>query len=425
MEQIDRMVARILHLKFELDLFEKPYTDPAEHAELLNRQHLKVAKDLATQSCVLLKNRDQTLPLAAARIESLAVIGPLADDGYEQMGTWVFDGEAQHSVTLLQALRELVGRTVDIHHVAALHNTRAASPDNFAELRQTAAEVDANIVVLGEESFMSGEAHSRASIDLPGHQLELLKAVREGGKPVILVIMAGRPLTLEAALPYADAVLYAWHPGSMGGPAIADLLLGLASPSGKLPATFPRAVGQVPIYYAHKNTGRPPTDATCVHMDDVPDKAPQTSLGMASFHLDTGFRPLFPFGFGLSYAEFRYVKITTSRHQFRVGESIDISADVLNTGNYEAEEVVQLYARDLVGSVTRPVRELKGFQRIRLRPGERRRISFRLHSDDLAFYGRDMRLRTEGGHFHAWIGGDSDASLQTEFELIALTDDKA
>jgi len=425
MEQIDRMVARILHLKFELDLFDKPYTNPAEHAELLNRQHLKVAKDLATQSCVLLKNRDQTLPLAAARLESLAVFGPLADDGYEQMGTWVFDGEAQHSVTVLQALRELVGRTVDIRHVAALKNTRAASPDNFAELRRTAADVDANIVVLGEESFMSGEAHSRASIDLPGQQLELLKAVRESGKPVILVVMAGRPLTLEAALPYADAVLYAWHPGSMGGPAIADLLLGLASPSGKLPATFPRAVGQVPIYYAHKNTGRPPTDATCVHMDDVPDKAPQTSLGMASFHLDMGFRPLFPFGFGLSYAEFRYVKITTSRHQLHVGDSIDISADVLNTGNHEAEEVVQLYVRDLVGSVTRPVRELKGFQRIRLRPGERRRISFRLHSDDLAFYGRDMCLRTEGGHFHAWIGGDSDAALQTEFELIEPSDDNA
>ncbi|MEE4279132.1 MAG: beta-glucosidase BglX [Halieaceae bacterium] len=419
---IDRMVARILTLKFELGLFDKPYTDPAEHAEPLNRQHLKVAKELAMQSCVLLKNRDQTLPLSSARLQSIAVIGPLADDGYEQMGTWVFDGEAEHSVTCVQALRELIGRTVEIHHLPVLPTTRAPSSDGFSEVRQVASEVDANVLVLGEESFMSGEAHSRASLDLPGHQLELIKAVRECGKPLILVVMAGRPLTLEPILPLVDALLYAWHPGSMGGPAIADLLLGLESPSGKLPVTFPRAVGQVPIYYAHKNTGRPPTDGTCVHIDDVPPKAPQTSLGMASFHLDTGFRPLFPFGFGLSYADFKYVKITTSRHQVHIGESIDISADLLNTGNYEAEEVAQLYLRDLVGSITRPVRELKGFQRIRLRPGERRRITFRLHSDDLAFYDRSAAAKVEAGHFHAWIGGNADASLQTEFELLPPRD---
>lgn len=415
---IDQMVRRILTLKFELGLFDNPYTDPAQHAEPLSRQHLKVAKELAMQSCVLLKNRDQTLPLASARLESVAVIGPLADNGYEQMGTWVFDGEAQHSVTCVQALRELIGRTVEVHHVPALDTTRASSGDGFAEVREIASGVDANILVLGEESFMSGEAHSRASLDLPGQQLELIKAVRECGRPLILVVMAGRPLTLEPLLPLVDALLYAWHPGSMGGPAIADLLLGLESPSGKLPVTFPRAVGQIPIYYAHKNTGRPPTDATCVHIDDVPPQAPQTSLGMASFHLDTGFRPLFPFGFGLSYADFKYVKITTSRHHIRIGESIDISADVLNTGNQEAEEVVQLYLRDLVASITRPVRELKGFQRIRLRPGERRRITFRLHSDDLAFYDRSSEPAAEAGHFHAWIGGNADASLQTEFELL-------
>jgi beta-glucosidase len=418
LEQIDAMVARILRLKFELGLFERPYTDPDDHAELVSRSHMKVARDLAAQSCVLLKNDKQVLPLAAARLESVALIGPLADDGYEQMGTWVFDGDAQHSVTCLQALRELIGRTVEIRHVPALDTTRAASPDDFDEVRRVSAEVDVNILVLGEESFMSGEAHSRASIDLPGQQQRLLEAVAEAGRPVVLVLLAGRPLTLEQVLPHADAIVYAWHPGSMGGPAIADLLFGLETPSGKLPATFPRAVGQVPIYYAHKNTGRPPTDETCVQMDEVPPRAPQTSLGMASFHLDTGYKPLFPFGFGLSYTKFQYVKITTSHHHFRIGESVEISADLLNTGHYEGEEVVQLYVRDLVGSVTRPVRELKGFKRVRLRPGERRRISFRLHSDDLAFYNRNMQWGAEPGHFHVWIGGDANASLQAEFELL-------
>jgi beta-glucosidase len=419
LEEVDRMVARILRLKIELGLFERPYTNPDDHPELVTREHLKVAKDLATQSCVLLKNERNTLPLAAARLESIGVIGPLADDGYEQMGTWVFDGEAQHSVTVVAALEEILGRTVDIRHIPGLASTRAESPDDFAEVRQASAETDANIVVIGEESFMSGEAHSRASIDIPGDQLQLLKAVHAGGKPVVLVIMAGRPLTIEEALPYADAILYAWHPGSMGGPAIADLILGLACPSGKLPVTFPRAVGQIPIYYAHKNTGRPPTDATCIHMDDVPPQAPQTSLGMASFHLDTGFKPLFPFGFGLSYAKFQYVKITTSHHHIALGDHIDISADLLNTGNREGEEVVQLYVRDLVGSVTRPVRELKAFRRVRLRPGERQRITFRLRSNELGFYNRNMQWTVEPGHFHAWIGGDSTASLQTEFELLS------
>jgi beta-glucosidase len=196
-----------------------------------------------------------------------------------------------------------------------------------------------SIVVVGEESFMSGEAHSRASIDLPGqHQQALLEAVAAAGKPVVLVIMAGRPLTIEPALPYADAVLYAWHPGTMGGPAIADLLFGIESPSGKLPVTFPRVVGQVPIHYAHKNTGRPATDETCVHMHEVPVRAPQTSLGMTSFHLDVGYKPLFPFGFGLSYGRFQYVKITTSHRAVRIGETIDISADVVNMGSHAGEK---------------------------------------------------------------------------------------
>jgi beta-glucosidase len=417
--QIDQMVARILRLKFQLGLFERPYTDPAEHPELLNKSNLKVAKQAAIQSCVLLKNENQTLPLVAADLSSLALIGPLADDGYEQMGTWVFDGEAQHSVTCRQALEELIGRTVELRYVKALETTRQPSQDNFAEAISAAEQSDAAVIVVGEEAFMSGEAHSRANIDLPGHQQALIEAVAGTGTPVIVVIMAGRPLTIEAVLPHAQAVLYAWHPGTMGGPAIADLLFGIESPSGKLPVTFPRMVGQVPIHYAQKNTGRPATDESCVYMNEVPARAPQTSLGMTSFHLDAGYKPLFPFGYGLSYARFQYVKITTSRHSIPLGESIDIAADVVNVGSHAGEEVVQLYVRDLVGDVTRPIKELKGFQRVRLKPGERRRVSFRLHSDDLAFYNRRMQRVTEPGQFHVWIGGSSDAALWAEFEIHA------
>jgi beta-glucosidase len=264
---------------------------------------------------------------------------------------------------------------------------------------------------------MSGEAHSRASIDLPGQQTALIEAVAATGKPVIVVIMAGRPLTIEPILDHAHAVLYAWHPGTMGGPAIADLLFGLESPSGKLPVTFPRMVGQIPIHYAQKNTGRPATDESCVHMNEVPPRAPQTSLGMTSFHLDAGYKPLYPFGYGLSYGRFQYVKITTSHRSIPMGGSLDVSADLVNMGSYEGEEVVQLYVRDLVGSVTRPVKELKAFRRVRLKPGERRRISFHLSCDDLAFYNRDMQRVTEPGQFHVWIGGSSDAPLWSEFEI--------
>jgi beta-glucosidase len=417
LEQIDIMVARILTLKFQLGLFENPYTNHEEHEALLNKSNLKIAKEAAVKSCVLLKNDNSVLPLAQAELASVALIGPLADDDYEQLGTWIFDGEAQHSVTCKQAIEELIGRTVEINYVKALETTRSENHDQFEHAVKAAEQSDAVIVVVGEESFMSGEAHSRANIDLPGHQVQLIEAVAASGKPVVVVIMAGRPLTIDNILDHADAILYAWHPGTMGGPAIADLLFGLESPSGKLPVTFPRAVGQVPIFYAHKNTGRPATDHTVVKMHEVPARASQTSLGMTSFHLDAGYKPLFPFGFGLSYGNFKYVKITTSHRSIALGETIEIFADVINTGSREADEIVQLYVRDLVGNVTRPVKELKGFRRITLKPGERQRICFSLHTDELAFYNRKMELVTEPGRFHVWIGGSSDAELWADFEI--------
>jgi beta-glucosidase len=230
--------------------------------------------------------------------------------------------------------------------------------------------------------------------------------------------MAGRPLTLTNIVDEVDAILFAWHPGTMGGPAIADLLFGVESPSGKLPVTFPRMVGQIPIYYNHKNTGKPPSPDTVVLIDDIDARAPQLSTGMTAFHLDAGYTPLFAFGHGLSYAEFDYRNIRTSSREIGMGDTVTISAELTNNGSVAADEVVQLYIRDLVGNVTRPVKELKGFKRVRLEPGQQVTVDFELHTNDLAFFGRNMQLMTEAGEFHAWIGGSSETDLRTEFRII-------
>ncbi len=283
---------------------------------------------------------------------------------------------------------------------------------------EAAAQSDVAIMFMGEESILSGEAHCRADIDLPGAQGELVRRIRATGKPVVAVILAGRPLTLGDIVDQVDALLFAWHPGTQGGAAIADLLFGIESPSGKLPATFPRMVGQVPIYCGQKNTGKPPSADTVVHIDDIEPMAPQTSFGMTAFHLDAGYTPLFPFGYGLSYSEFHYDNLTLDREVVRKGDALRIGVDVRNTGDSAATEVVQLYVRDLVGDVTRPVRELKGFRRIRLEPGQTSTVSFGLSTDDLAFYGRDDRLIVEPGEFDLWVGGSSEASLGRRFRVI-------
>jgi beta-glucosidase len=245
-----------------------------------------------------------------------------------------------------------------------------------------------------------------------------VRTLRATGKPLVAVVLAGRPLTLAGVVDDLDALLYAWHPGTMGGPAIADVLFGVEPPSGKLPVTFPSVVGQIPIYYAHKNTGKPATPESFVHIDDIEASARQTSFGMTSFHLDAGFEPLFPFGYGLSYTNFSYAGMEIDKAVVGPDEPVTVRAVVSNDGDVEADEVVQLYVRDLVGNVTRPVRELKGFQRVRLKPGERKTVSFVLKPGDLAFYGRDMRLRTEPGEFHVWIGGNSNADLKGEFTIV-------
>jgi beta-glucosidase len=418
MVQIDAMVADILRIKFRLGLFENPYTNPAAFPAIANEHHLAIAQQAALQSLVLLENRDATLPLAMDKIRSLAVIGPLADDPYEQLGTWIFDGDPSLSRTPLQAVRQLLGDAVEVNYVRAMETSRSRTTEGFDAAVKAAEAADVVVAFLGEESILSGETHSRADIGLPGNQADLLAALRSAGKPVIAVIQAGRPLTLTDILEQVDALLFAWHPGTMGGPAIADVLFGVESPSGKLPATFPLMVGQEPIYYNHKNTGRPATPEDFTHQDDLPVRMPQSSWGFASFHLDAGFKPLYEFGYGLSYATFEYSDIEASPPEAPLGETITVQAMVRNSGTVEAEEVVQLYVRDLVGNVTRPVRELKGFQRIRLKPGERREVVFTLLPDDLAFYGREMKRIIEAGEFHAWIGGSSAAELRTEFELV-------
>jgi beta-glucosidase len=368
---------------------------------------------------VMLKNDHDVLPLSADALNTVAVIGPLADAPYQQLGTWIFDGDVDLSVTPMHAIHSLVGHDVDVRYLRAMENSRSKASETFDEAVQIAASSDVVVLFLGEESILSGEAHSRADINLPGDQAELVRRIRETGKQVVAVILAGRPLTLTNIVDQVDSILYAWHPGTMGGPAIADLLFGVESPSGKLPATFPRVVGQIPIYYSQKNSGKPATWDNVAHIDEIDTRAPQTSLGMSAFHLDTHFTPLFAFGHGLSYTSFHYQDIRASAAEIALGDTVTISAELKNTGSVAADEVVQLYVRDLVASVTRPVKELKGFRRERIEPGQTITVDFQLHTDDLSFFGRNMQRVTEPGEFHAWIGGSSETQLRTDFRIIA------
>ncbi len=416
---VDELVGNILRVKFRLGLFEDPYTNPSDFPSKPNADAMRAAKTAALQSVVMLKNDHDVLPLSCGNLRSIAVIGPLADAPYEQLGTWIFDGDPALSITCLQGVHDMVGDAVDVRFVRAMDTSRSRDTASFDEAVRAAQETDLSILFLGEESILTGEAHSRADIDLPGAQVELIRRIRKAGKKVIVVILAGRPLTLTNIVDEVDAILYAWHPGTMGGTAIAELLFGIESPSGKLPATMPRMVGQIPIYYNQKNTGKPPRPHELVFIDDIAEQAPQTSFGMFAFHLDAGFSPLFPFGYGLSYAKFEYKNIRTSIHEVEIGDKLTVSAELTNNGEVGAVEVAQLYVRDLVASVTRPVRELKGFKRVYVESGQTITVEFELQTSDLAFYGRDYKLVTEPGEFRVWIGGSSYADLQSEFQVIA------
>ncbi|MFO7615297.1 MAG: glycoside hydrolase family 3 N-terminal domain-containing protein [Bacteroidales bacterium] len=412
---IDDAVRRILRVKLDLGLFDKPYVDQDSIIFSPPASHLEAAREMALQSFVLLKNHKRVLPLKR-EMEKVAVIGPMAHDRYEQLGTWIFDGDTNLSITPLMGLQDLLGNN-RVYHAKGLSHTRSFEKSGFDKARQAAAGATAVIMFLGEESIITGEAHSRAYLDLPGAQNELVMEMAKTGKPLILVIMTPRPLTIGEISEYADAVLYAWHPGTMAGPALADVLFGLESPSGKLPVTFVKAPGQIPMYYAHKNTGRPFSKESFVHIDDIPVRGFQTSLGNTSHYLDVGFEPLYPFGYGLSYTEFEYSDLKISADELMKDETLDIQVTLSNTGDFEAEEVVQLYIRDLAASITRPVKELKDFKRIRLKPGESRAVNFRLSPDRLGFYDQNGNYIVEPGEFILWIGGSSEALLSLPFTL--------
>ncbi len=407
--EIDGAVRNILRLKFRLGLFDQPI--PAAATVVPTASSLELAQRAATESAVLLKNERDLLPLSDPA-RTLAIVGPLADSPVDQMGTWSMDGRPEDVQTPLAAFRKLLG-SGRVRYAPGLRNSRDLGRDGFASAVAAARGADVVVLFLGEEQILSGEARSRAFLNLPGAQEALVDAVAATGKPLVLVIMAGRPLTFHDAAAKAGAVLYAWHPGSMGGPAIANLLLGRAAPSGRLPITFPRTVGQIPIYYAHLNTGRPASESEL----GVPMGNPAQPTGYTSKYIDVDFTPEYPFGFGLTYSTLDYSNLRVSSPLMRGKESITVSAEVANRGAREATETVQLYIRTLVASVVQPVRKLVGFQRVPLKPGERRTVSFTLSAPDLAFYDEHMRLVTEPGRIQAWIAPDAARGVSGEFEL--------
>lgn len=409
MTDIDESVRDILRLKFQLGLFEKSMRSavPTE----INAASRDLARRAAAESVVLLKNENGILPLPRGA-KKIAVIGPLADSPVDQMGSWVMDARTEEVETPLASLRGRLGAD-QVSYVAALRNSRDASREHFGEALKAAQASDIVVLFLGEEQILSGEAHSRAFLNLPGAQESLVEEVAKAGKPIITVILAGRPLTFQAVTARSNALLYAWHPGTMGGPALTEILFGDQVPSGKLPITFPRTVGQIPIYYAHLNTGRPTPPGEL----GIPMGNPVDPQGFTSKYLDVDFTPEYPFGFGLSYSKFEFSNLQVSSPTLRPGGSITVSAEIMNNGKWEAEEVAQLYVRDLVASVARPVRELKGFRRVRLKPGEKQTISFALSGKDLAFYNQAMQLVTEPGEFQVWIAPDSASGLEGRFTL--------
>ena len=435
-ETIDEAVRRILRIKFRLGLFEKPYADEAREREvILSAANLAAAREVASRAMVLLKNDKDTLPFNKT-VKSIAVIGPLADDPRAMLGSWAGDGRAVDTVTLLAGIRKklpqarvLYAKGVAIEgpgvsgnynappataeaaggtNVAPAANVEAArsatvpaGPNSIQEAVQAAREAEVIVIAVGETAEMSGEAASRTSLDLPGRQMELIEAIHALGKPYVIVLMNGRPLTINWLQEHSPAVLETWFAGTQAGPAIADVLFGDVNPGGKLPVTFPRAVGQAPLYYNHKSTGRPPTDQK-----------------YTSKYLDVPVTPLYPFGYGLSYTTFRFSNLQLSAKTIPSNGQLTVSVDVENTGRRAGDEVAQFYIRDQVSSVTRPVLELKGFERVTLKPGEKRRVQITLTPELLGFYDRNMRFVVEPGEFKVFVGPNSVDLQETTFEVV-------
>ena len=409
---IDNAVRNILRVKIRLGLFEHPYVDVAAGAAVQYAPaHLEAARKSVEESVILLKNNG-VLPLKADAVRNILVTGPMADAPHDQLGTWAFDGEKGHTVTPLKALEARFPGKVT--YVPGLRYSREKR-DAFQDVVAAARRADVVLVFLGEEAILSGEAHSLADLNLKGSQSELLAALKAAGKPVVATVMAGRPLTVERDLPNCGALLYAFHPGTMGGPTLANLIFGDANPSGKTPVTFLRTVGQAPLYYSHNMTGRPYNGETLI--DDIGMEAGQTSLGNTSYYLDYGAYPLFPFGYGLSYTQFTYSDIALDRASYGADDCMTVSLTLSNTGKYDGTEVVQVYVRDLVGSITRPVKELKAFERVSLKAGESRSLELRIPVSDLAFFGLDGKKKVEPGDFQLWVAGDSASGEPLSFKV--------
>ena len=422
--QIDNACRLILEAKYILGLFDNPYkycNEQRAKTEIYTASHRKVAREIAAQSFVLLKNQDDLLPLKKGG--TLAVIGPLADNKKNMPGTWSVAANFDNAISVLTGIKEVAGAEAKVLYAKgsfldddSLLEKRAGmfGKDFFRdgktkqqlldEALAVAAQADVIIAAVGESAEMSGESSSRTNIDIPQAQKDLLGALLKTGKPVIMVLFAGRPLTIKWESENVPVILNVWFGGSEAGYAIADVLFGDVNPSGKLTSTFPQNIGQVPIYYAHKNTGRPLPQGKWFEK-------------FRSNYLDVSNDPLYPFGYGLSYTQFTYSDIKLSSSKMAKNGSIIASVTVTNTGMIEGKEVVQLYLRDMVGSITRPVKELKGFQKINLKPGETKELNFNITEEELKFYNSDLQYVSEPGDFKVFIGSNSRDVKENGFEL--------
>jgi beta-glucosidase len=420
---IDLACRRVLEAKYKLGLFDDPYRyfdESRPEKDILTAENRQAAREVAARSFVLLKNGNQVLPLKKSG--TVALIGPLANNKNNMLGTWAPTGDPQLSVPVLEGIKNVAGDEVNILYARGANisddpvfakkvnvfGTRIDIDERSPEVMlqeavNTARRADVVVAVVGEASEMSGESGSRTNLDVPESQKKLIRALAETGKPIVLVMMSGRPLTLEEENTLADAILQVWHPGVEAGNAIADVLFGDYNPSGKLTMTFPRNVGQIPIYYAHRNTGRPQDG-------DEFQK-------FKSNYLDSPNSPLFPFGYGLSYTTFEYSDVSLTSTTVSTGETLEVKVTVTNTGDYDGEEVVQLYIRDVVAGVTRPVKVLKGFQKIFLKAGESEEVHFTLSEEDLKFYNYDLDYVAEPGEFIVFVGTSSQDVKEARFVL--------
>jgi len=400
---VDEAVKRILIAKFKLGLFCDPlkYSDTKREKKILASEKVRQAtKEVALESIVLLKNKSEVLPLNK-NLKSIAVVGSLADAKYDPLGNWEAIGDSNLTTTILAGIKNKVGKNVKVSYAKGCSVT-GNDKSNFEAAVKIASSSEIVIAVVGEKRNMSGEAYSRATLNLPGVQEELLRELKKTGKKLIAVLMNGRPLTINWLEENADAIVETWFPGISAGDAVADILFGDCNPSAKLPVTFPRHVGQIPLYYNHKNTGRPYNS--------------QNHYTSGYFDMDNS--PIYPFGFGLSYTTFKYSDLKLSKKQLRIDDSLKISIIVENTGKYDGKEIVQLYIQDLVGSVTRPVKELKDFKKIFLRVGEKETVEFVLTTDKLKFYDINMNYVVEPGAFKLFIGKNSEDFIEENFEII-------